>query len=320
MATRELPQSEYDLSSYRGRVLHTLQVTDPRTLFTTSSQLQSARTVVSQYRHRKIELSQKVWSAKKILDASVHPQTGELILLPFRMSCFVLTNLVVTAGMLTPNLKTRGTLFWQWTNQSVNVMFNYANGNKSQPLSKWEIGSSYVTAVVASCGVAVGLNSAVKVVKDAARRELAGRLVPFVAVAAAGALNVCLMRSGELRSGIDVYPDDDAKESLGQSKRAAWTAVSETAASRVLNSSPIMIVPPMILLAIQRRTSLLQRKPRLGLPINLLSIFVTSIVALPLAIAAFPTMEHLPVNKLESEIRDKARSAGLNQVVFNRGM
>lgn len=33
--------------------------------------------------------------------------TGEPILLPFRMSCFVLSNLVVTAGMLTPGLGVR---------------------------------------------------------------------------------------------------------------------------------------------------------------------------------------------------------------------
>lgn len=31
--------------------------------------------------------------------------TGEPVLLPFRMSCFVLSNLVVTAGMLTPGLQ-----------------------------------------------------------------------------------------------------------------------------------------------------------------------------------------------------------------------
>lgn len=33
--------------------------------------------------------------------------TGEPVFLPFRMSCFVLSNLVVTAGMLTPGLKVR---------------------------------------------------------------------------------------------------------------------------------------------------------------------------------------------------------------------
>ncbi len=33
--------------------------------------------------------------------------TGEPVFLPFRMSCFVISNLVVTAGMLTPGLKVR---------------------------------------------------------------------------------------------------------------------------------------------------------------------------------------------------------------------
>lgn len=45
-----------------------------------------------------------LWQAKKIVDSTLHPDTGEPVLLPFRMSCFVLTNLVVTAGMLTPGL------------------------------------------------------------------------------------------------------------------------------------------------------------------------------------------------------------------------
>jgi hypothetical protein len=33
--------------------------------------------------------------------------TGKPVFLPFRMSCFVLSNLVVTAGMLTPGLGVR---------------------------------------------------------------------------------------------------------------------------------------------------------------------------------------------------------------------
>lgn len=31
--------------------------------------------------------------------------TGQPVFLPFRMSCFVISNLIVTAGMLTPGLK-----------------------------------------------------------------------------------------------------------------------------------------------------------------------------------------------------------------------
>jgi hypothetical protein len=40
-------------------------------------------------------------------DADKEQDTGQPVFLPFRMSCFVLTNLVVTAGMLTPGLGVR---------------------------------------------------------------------------------------------------------------------------------------------------------------------------------------------------------------------
>lgn len=42
---------------------------------------------------------------------SLSLDTGEPVFLPFRMSCFVLSNLVVTAGMLTPGLGVRLSLF-----------------------------------------------------------------------------------------------------------------------------------------------------------------------------------------------------------------
>ena|SRR5947207_865974 len=74
-------------------------------------------------------MTAELWLAKKVVDSTLHPgmefgrsiyalclltaadgmleDTGEPIFLPFRMSCFVLSNLVVTAGMLTPGLGVR---------------------------------------------------------------------------------------------------------------------------------------------------------------------------------------------------------------------
>ena len=228
------------------------------------------------------------------------PDTGEPVFLPFRMSCFVLSNLVVTAGMLTPGLQvlslipfpslqalnppsqTRGTLLWQITNQSLNVAINSSNANKSTPLSTSSLIQSYLLAVSASCSVALGLNALVPRLKNVSpsTKLILTRLVPFAAVASAGALNVFLMRGEEIRRGIDVYPvtseeDKLQKEkeggevkSLGKSKKAAVLAVGETALSRVLNSTPIMILPPLILVRLQR-TEWLKRRPRLVLPVNL---------------------------------------------------
>lgn len=83
-------------------------------------------------------MTPEIWQAKKVVDSTLHPgekllewkdgyncsgnmhkqrlyrksgsfanlrpDTGKPVFLPFRMSCFVISNLVVTAGMLTPGL------------------------------------------------------------------------------------------------------------------------------------------------------------------------------------------------------------------------
>jgi tricarboxylate carrier len=246
------------------------------------------------------------------------------------MSCFVLSNLIVTAGMLTPNLSTAGTLAWQVTNQSLNVAINASNANKSSPLSTSTLVQSYLIAVSASCSVALGLNAMVprlKVSQNA--RMVLGRLVPFAAVASAGALNVFLMRSEEIRRGIDVFPVQSESEkaereksgkdvaSLGKSRKAATIAVGETAISRVLNATPIMVIPPLILVRLEKM-DWLKNRPRMVLPVNLGLILTTSIFALPLALAAFPQRQSLDVNHLEEGFHGRGGVGGA--VEFNRGI
>jgi hypothetical protein len=137
-------------------------------------------------------------------------------------------------------------------------------------------------AVGASCGVALGLNALVPRLRSLSpnAKVLAGRLVPFAAVASAGALNVFLMRGEEIRQGIDVYPvlTDEERlkvdagqmelKAVGKSKKAATLAVGETAVSRVLNATPIMVLPPLILVRLQK-TEWLKQRPRMTLPINI---------------------------------------------------
>ncbi|KKY17920.1 putative mitochondrial cation [Phaeomoniella chlamydospora] len=247
------------------------------------------------------------------------------------MSCFVLSNLVVTAGMLTPGLGTTGTLLWQITNQSLNVAINNANANKSTPLSTSTMVKSYFVAVSASCSVALGLNALVPRLKrvSPATKIVLGRLVPFAAVASAGALNVFLMRGEEIRQGIDVYPklsEEEKKKrestgeeipSLGKSKKAATLAVGETAVSRVLNATPIMVLPPLILVRLQKM-DWLKSRPRLVLPTNLGLILTTSIFALPIALGVFPQRQAVSAKSLEEKFWSKG---GENDLVeFNRGI
>lgn len=171
-------------------------------------------------------------------------------------------------------------------------------------------------------------------------------MVPFAAVASAGALNVFLMRGEEMRTGIDVFPakpkvttadsaanpspavavaveektpadEENHSESLGKSKKAATLAVAETAASRVFNSSPIMVIPPLILVRLQR-AAWLKKNPRWTTPVNLGLILATSCAALPLALAAFPQRQRLKAESLEKEFHGRGGEGGL--VEFNRGI
>lgn len=325
--SRELPTSQHDLTTYWGRVQHSAGIADPRTLFTTSASLEHAKSLVTAYKQGQTKsMTPELWRAKKTVDATLHPDTGQPVFLPFRMSCFVLSNLVVTAGMLTPNLSTAGTLGWQIANQSLNVGINASNANKSTPLSTGGLFKSYLMAVSASCGVALGLNAIVPRlhrVSPAARTVLT-RLVPFAAVASAGVLNVFLMRGEEIRQGIDVFPvrgadEDEAPQSLGRSKRAATIAVAETAASRVINATPIMVLPPLVLVRLQK-TEWLKARPRMVLPVNLALILGTSVFALPLALGIFPQRQTISVSRLEEEFWNKTGSGKDGLVEFNRGI
>jgi hypothetical protein len=339
-----------------------------RTLLVSKDGLEHAKSLIASYKLGKIQqMNSELWQAKKVVDSTLHPGTlvfeGEQpqILIEYRywrtgLPAFqdVLLRLVKldrhcrhahartsgTHAQPNPpnsranNYKTTGTLLWQITNQSLNVAINNANANKSTPLSVTQITQSYLLAVTASCSVALGLNALVPRLKrvSPSTKTILSRLVPFAAVASAGALNVFLMRGEEIRKGIDVYPvlseaakaklaaegkSENEVQSLGKSKKAATLAVSETALSRVLNSSPIMVIPPLILVRLQRM-EWLKRSPRLVLPINLGLILTTSLVALPLALGAFPQRQAVRDSSLEEEFWGKGGEGGM--VAFNRGI
>lgn len=317
-----LPDSRHDLSTYLGRVKHCAEISDPTMLLTTSKDIEESKRLIWDYKNGLIpEMTPKLWRAKKILDSSIHPDDGKTVLLPFRMSSCVLSNLVVTAGMLTPGLGNMGTLFWQVANQSLNVAINTANANKSHPLTTKQMATSYLMAVGASCGVALGLNSIVPKLKNvsANTKLILGRLVPFAAVVSAGIVNVFLMRGQEIRKGISVF-DEDGND-LGTSKRAAFKAVGETALSRVINATPIMVVPPLLLVQLQK--SVLRNKS-LGVvtAANIGLIFTTSLVALPFALAVFPQKRIVDPSSLEPQFHNLKNKEGklITSVWFNRGI
>jgi len=107
--------------------------------------------------------------------------------------------------------------------------------------------AAYLSATTTSVGLAVGLNKLVPRLKSLspAAKTLAGRFVPFVAVASAGCVNVGLMRWKEIREGTDIYPPSTAENpkpaSLGKSTEAGRLAVAQSTFVAILFLIPVYI-------------------------------------------------------------------------------
>ncbi|GAA5970169.1 hypothetical protein JCM8115_000763 [Rhodotorula mucilaginosa] len=328
----DITQPRYDTKSYFGRWRHFASITSPLTLLASSDDLKRAQKLLKEYQDgvgegRKAwghEDQYGVWKAKQLVDSSIHPDTGEPVPLPFRLSAFVPTNLVIVAGMLMPNPSLKSVIFWQWANQSLNVAVNYSNANKSISMSTGEIASAYAAATVASCSIAVGLSQLVPRLRvSPAARSLLGKLVPFAAVASAGCVNIGLMRWKEMRDGISVFPPSDPvtghpnNEVLGKSSIAGTYAVGQTAASRVLTNIPTLILPPIIITLLEKRGAFKgSNGRRLSTVTNLGLIGVSLLVFLPPAIAAFPSRASIDPKKLEKQFHDLPYST----VEFSKGL
>ncbi|KAI9178793.1 Sideroflexin FSF1 [Blastocladiella emersonii ATCC 22665] len=315
----DLSRPRYSQETYLGRVRHFIDVTDPRTLLASEAELQRAKQLMDDYKNGLVHSMVGVedyWRAKKLVSATYHADTGEKVFLPFRMSCFVPTNMFVLFGMLMPNQSTAAIAFWQWLNQSVNVAVNYANANKTAPMSMTETAAAYAGAVTTSCGVALGLNHLAE--RGKFPRRLVGT-IPFAAVALAGTANVFLMRQKELTDGIMVT--DEQGRDLGKSAKAGWSAVTQVSISRVATSFPCLVVPPLVMAQFTHR-AYFKANPRMLIPINLAVVAGSLMTALPCAIALFPQQARVAVADLEPKFHGLRDEEGkpITHVYYNKGL
>ncbi|XP_017288928.1 sideroflexin-5a [Kryptolebias marmoratus] len=312
-------KSRFNQDTFSGRFRHFLDVIDPSTLFVSEKRLQDSIALLEHFKQGTLSsgvTDAQLWQAQKIKQAIIHPDSGEKIFMPFRMSGFIPFGTPVVVGLLLPNQTMLSTVFWQWLNQSHNACVNYCNRNASKPAPFSKFIWGYVGAVTSAVSIAVGLNVLIQKASSLspATRLLVQRFVPFPAVASANVCNVVLMRHSELSEGIIVF--DDNGNVVGTSKVAARHALLETALTRVVMPMPIMVLPPMIM-AVLEKLPLLQRHRRLVLPVHSLVCLASFGLALPLAISLFPQMSQISVNQLETEI---AMATDCKNVTYNKGL
>jgi sideroflexin-5 len=315
----ELGKSRYNLDTFTGRFYQNMDIIDPRTLFVSEAKLNESIKLLDDFKSGKLNANvtdQQLWDAQKIKQSTLHPDTGEKIFMPFRMSGYVPFNSPILAGLLMPNPTMAQTIFWQWLNQSHNACVNYANRNATKPTQMSTFLTGYGGAVTAAITISVGLNLLLRRANNLkpSVRNMIQRFVPLPAVATASTLNVVLMRMHEIDEGIDVV--DKSGQVVGTSKLAAKKALQEMAVTRAALPIPLLTIPPVIMTMLEK-TPLLKKYPRSNILFNLIVCSITFFYALPATIAIFPQMSEVNVKDLEPEIQKAAKEP---HVYYNKGL
>jgi tricarboxylate carrier len=309
-----LTGERYDQSTYAGRFLKMLNICDPFMLLYSESEIKKAVDALREYAIHGEQNSipdADLWRYRRLKESAVHPDSGEVIPLPFRMSGYVPFNGPVSVGLIMAT-RTPWILFWQWMNQSQNALVNYFNRNASSSGSNAVLAASYTGAVTSALSIGYGLS---RVVKRFASPERAATLLKFIAMPTsmvASSVNCLIMRWPETRTGITVYEAASGKE-VGLSKIAAEKAIKETVVSRVLLQLPVFLFPPVMTM-LPPIARFLKRNPRLSTPVMTTFLFFGFGFGLPASIAAFPQEGSIKEHELEPGLR------GYGDLKYNKGL
>ncbi|CBY21947.1 unnamed protein product [Oikopleura dioica] len=289
-----LKNAEFDQETFSGRVFHFCKLTDPRNALLSASQLQNAKDIVT--RHQKGEnlglTNEQLWKAKYEHDSAFHPDTGEKMFLPGRMSFWVPGNMIITGAMLAYQSTPQQVIFWQLANQSVNAVVNYTNRSGDADISTAELSANFLGATTLASGTALGI-------KKFAPKSMA-RLSPFFAVCAANGLNTSLMRSNEIKNGIPVL--DEHGNELGKSSIAAQRAVGQVIVQRISCAIPAMALPLLGMIFLEKRYPALA-KSKVGAPAAQVALVGFGLLfGNPLTCALFKQQSEISGGSLEPEL------------------
>jgi len=268
--------------------------------------------------------------ARYLVDTSVHPDTGEIQPLPFRMAAHVPANTVLLVMMLSSK-SVLATAAAQLANQSFNAMQFWTNRNGSNDIDTRVFAASFFGSVAASVGVGVALRrwelrSASRLARGGAAAWFALQCIPLVAAGAAKPLQIGVMRQDELLEGVAVrlpdgaaVVDPDTGDAL-RSRAAGRAAVGTTVASRLLYLVPPMVVPPVAMAALG--PALAAAHPALRAAVFVLLCGGMSAVTTPVCMALWEQRMSLPLESLEADVRAaaEAQQPGAGFVTFNKGL
>lgn len=219
---------------------------------------------------------------------------------------------------------TPSVLFFHWANQTHNALINYHNRNATQPIQTSTVLKGYFGAVGGAIGVAMGLKTAIERSKSlsAVQKLKYQRFTALPAIVTAAAMNVVLMRSGELTTGIDIYyeqetptisidsalvvaaePNEASRPVVvGSSQIAAKKALKEMAISRMVLPLPVFLMAPLGMSLVE---PILKKNRRLlAVPFQTAFVLLGFGLGLPATIALFPQIGMAEASGLEEKFQN----------------
>eukprot|EP00924_Labyrinthula_sp_SR-Ha-C_P006063 snap_masked-scaffold_65-processed-gene-0.42-mRNA-1 protein AED:0.15 eAED:0.15 QI:81/0.4/0.33/0.66/0.8/0.66/6/0/410 len=284
IAQQNPPKSSNNfLDRYKERLI----AGDPLTLLHSNSSIETLKA--------KTDLSE---TEQRILTASLHPDTQEIVPQPFRMSGYVPYNGPICAAMMLTT-STSGLVFWNWVNQSHNALVNYFNRNATSTTSNSTLITSYLGAVGSAMTVAFTLS---KVITN----QSLLKFIAFPSSMVASSLNCYIMRRPETQTGINIFDETGKQIGSHKSKAAAKKAVMETVGSRSLLQIPVFLGPALIL-SLPPVVKLIKKVSILRIPIMTFVTMSCFGLGLPATVALFPQTGKININRIEEEFRQDVK-------------
>jgi sideroflexin-5 len=337
------PQGQrYDQGNFAGRFCRMLLACDPRLLLYTEEQVRTAKAMLDN--HHQTNNSSKndsnsendrvLWEARRMVESAMHPDTGDIIPRPFRMSGYCPYNGPVCVAMVASQ-STLPLLFWAWVNQSQNALVNYYNRNASSTMTNETLLYSYSVAVGSALTVAFGLATLIQKRFEPSKAKQLLRWVAFPSSVVASSLNCYIVRSPEIDTGIPLLNEHgetivvatttnaDGDDNNNLSQIAAARGVYSTTASRAILQAPVYFLPPLLLATVAPLRNLLQKSPALTVPITTYLLLVSFGVGLPATVAIFPQISSIPAQDVEAKfqhLRDAKTQQPHQVFYYNKGL
>jgi len=329
----------FDQSTFRGRFARMLLACDPALLLYTDDEVRSAKqhlldaledeearatTTTTARRKLSPDESRSLWEHKRVVESALHPDTGEVIPRPFRMSGYVPYNGPICVSMVAAT-STVPLLFWSWVNQSQNALVNYYNRNASSPMTNETLVRSYAVAVGSALAVALGLSTLVQKRCDPRQAKTLMKYVAFPSAVVASSLNCYVVRSPEIAAGVplrdgrgNLLPIDDNASSI-----AARRGVESTTASRAILQAPVYFVPSLLMGTLPPLKRALARNPTVRVPLTTFLVLVSFGLGLPATIAIFPQVASIKPSEAEPKYHhliDPETQKPYEALYYNKGL